>query len=439
MRRPTIQGALFTTAFSFAVILLLAPGAQAGPCPLCKSNYHVLYNFNGPNGAYPIDAGAISIDSVGNLYGTTYSGGACGQGTLFQLSPSGGGAWSETVLHSFCGGQNDGASPYGAPYYDPVSGFVWYTTAYGGQDDEGYFGVYPPNPLAEYPFCVFAACIPLAGPNIISTNFGGGFSERSQFGSSYSGGANGQGGLWVAGWIESYDFCSLPGCADGANPAGPVTFDSSYDPPQSPITLYGMTSMGGAANQGVVYECVSQTTNSFLCSPMTVLHSFVGGSGDGSYPFYAGLNRGSHIYSGKSYPVLYGTTPQGGGTGCYSGCGVAFALSEWPGSRGGVSWRYSLLHHFAGGGDGATPYSGLTSLNGLLYGTTNLGGSGSGYGTIYSIDPNSGNETILYSFSGGSDGAYPYSGLVADANGNLYGVAYEGGAYGYGLVFEITP
>jgi len=79
----------------------------------------------------------------------------------------------------------------------------------------------------------------------------------------------------------------------------------------------------------------------------------------------------------------------------------------------------------------------VLDAQGNLYGTTNRGGA-SYYGTVFKLDT-AGKETVLYSFTGGADGGYPYAGLVLDAQGNLYGTTYGGGAAGFGTVFKLTP
>ncbi len=101
----------------------------------------------------------------------------------------------------------------------------------------------------------------------------------------------------------------------------------------------------------------------------------------------------------------------------------------------------TVLYNFAGPPDGATPYSNLTpDGKNNFYGTTY--GGGLGYGTVFELSPNGSggwNETVLYSFSGGADGAYPtYSNVIFDDEGNLYGTAAGGGANGYGVVFELS-
>ncbi len=101
----------------------------------------------------------------------------------------------------------------------------------------------------------------------------------------------------------------------------------------------------------------------------------------------------------------------------------------------------TVLYNFTGGSDGGTPQSRLTpDGNGNFYGTTYAGGLG--YGTVFELSPNGSggwDETVLYSFTGGMDGAYPtFSTVIFDGEGNLYGTAAEGGANGYGVVFELS-
>jgi uncharacterized repeat protein (TIGR03803 family) len=96
----------------------------------------------------------------------------------------------------------------------------------------------------------------------------------------------------------------------------------------------------------------------------------------------------------------------------------------------------TILYNFAGPPDGANPFAGVVrDAAGNLYGTTYTGAS-SDYGTVFKVDP-SGNETVLYSFTGGDDGGSPVGGVVRDTAGNLYGTTQYGGAYGYGAVFKV--
>ncbi len=125
---------------------------------------------------------------------------------------------------------------------------------------------------------------------------------------------------------------------------------------------------------------------------------------------------------------LYGTAPGGG-----NGFGVVYAITA-----GGVQ---HVLYNFQGPPDGESPGA-LLSLRGKMYGTTAIGGQGKlcrssfGCGAIFSFDPRSGEETILYSFQGGADGAVP-SGALIELNGTLYGTTSQGGD-GYGTVFAVS-
>ncbi len=145
------------------------------------------------------------------------------------------------------------------------------------------------------------------------------------------------------------------------------------------------------------------------------LYSFTGG-GDGSYP------RSDLVMDAAGN--LYGTTSEGGA----SGQGTVFKLD--------TSGQETVLHSFTGSPDGAEPSSGLVrDAAGNLYGTTSYGGS-SGNGTVFKVDA-SGNETVLHSFTGGSDGRLPYAAPVMDAAGNLYGTTYFGGAGNLGTVYKV--
>jgi uncharacterized repeat protein (TIGR03803 family) len=135
---------------------------------------------------------------------------------------------------------------------------------------------------------------------------------------------------------------------------------------------------------------------------------------------------------------LYGATVAGGS----SNSGTVFKLT--PNSNG--KWTESVIHSFSGGADGAFPFGSLIfDGRGSLYGTTAFGGSG--YGTVFKLSPNSNGswtERVLYAFTRGTDGSNPYSGLIFDSSGNLYGTTAFGGSLGCssdgcGVVFELSP
>ncbi len=235
--------------------------------------------------------------------------------------------------------------------------------------------------------------------------------------------------------------------------------------------FYGTTNLGGGRG-----SCSSSYCGAvFSMTPSgkeTVLHSFAGE--DGAQPqadfidvkgtLYSttlaggandvgtvfsikasGKERVLHSFGGVGdglYPraglinvngTLYGTTEFGGGGGCGgTGCGTVFSIT--------ASGAETVLYSFSGGKDGAQPTAGLIDVNGTLYGTTGYGGgggcSGVGCGTVFSMTP-SGKETVLYRFSGSGDGATPWAALT-NVKGTLYGTTTGGGANGLGTVFSIT-
>lgn len=163
---------------------------------------------------------------------------------------------------------------------------------------------------------------------------------------------------------------------------------------------------------------------------LSTIYSFTGGS-DGS--LQQGLTAGAD-------GTLYGTNPFGGNYGgslCSGyGCGTVFRVT--PGGS------FTTLHTFcpqSDCADGAKPSPGLVQGNdGNLYGTSRQGGA-YGMGTVYKITP-SGTLTTLYSFCSQTncpDGANPFVGLVQANNGNFYGLTSSGGPHGFGSIFEITP
>jgi len=174
--------------------------------------------------------------------------------------------------------------------------------------------------------------------------------------------------------------------------------------------------------------------NAGAASKYKVLHAFSGG--DGEQP------RADLVFDAAGN--LYSTTAAGGIGSCWvyggNGCGTVFKLAPNPDG----SWTESVLYRFTGGEDGANPWSTpVFDAAGNLYGTTMYGGT-YGYGTVYTLVPNpdgSWTQSVIYSFTGGKDGGYLLRdcGLTFDAASNLYSAALSGGAYGYGVTFELTP
>jgi uncharacterized repeat protein (TIGR03803 family) len=207
---------------------------------------------------------------------------------------------------------------------------------------------------------------------------------------------------------------------DGANPTAGLTHGANG-------VLYGVCVNGGASNRGTVFQFSPPSLTGGHWTE-SVIYSFGGGS-DGAHP-WAPLVRDS---SG----VLYGTTIVGG-----SGNGTVFLLA--PPAVAGGSWTETVLYSFKGNGDGTQPYAGLTlGKNGVLYGAT-IGGGSSGNGTVFQLTPpaiagGAWTETVLYSFTGGSDGAHPYATLLPGGLGDLYGTTSNGGASSVGTAFQLKP
>jgi uncharacterized repeat protein (TIGR03803 family) len=201
--------------------------------------------------------------------------------------------------------------------------------------------------------------------------------------------------------------------SDGARPQARVIVGPNG-------TLYGTTYSGGASGFGVVFNLRPRARTE------TVLHNFTRNPVDGEFP-----GSGDVVFDQGN---LYGTTITGGS----AGLGAVYELTP--------SGTESVLYSFAGGNDGSYPYSGVIfDGSGNLYGTTTGGGNEAcvgGCGTVYKMTPSGSGwtEEPIYRFTGGSDGAYPYGGLIFDQKGNLYGTTISGGIIGCsGTVFELRP
>src|ERR1039458_8699972 len=194
---------------------------------------------------------------------------------------------------------------------------------------------------------------------------------------------------------------SFAGGTDGGDPTAAVIRDSAGN-------LYGTTEFGGAANAGVVYKM--DTTGHEI-----VLYSFTGGA-DGRYP-EAGVIR-------DSVGNLYGTASNGG----TANAGVVYKLD--------TTGHATVLYSFTGGADGGDPYAGvIRDSGGNLYGTTPFGGTAQA-GVVFKLDT-AGQETVLYSFTGGTDGRWPSAGVIRDSAGNFYGTTGQGGTAGAGVVYRV--
>jgi uncharacterized repeat protein (TIGR03803 family) len=397
-----------------AVHWLGASGAQAlgtmlvaaalGTLSAQAQTYTVLHRFTGtPDGASPA-AGLIG-HGAGGLAGTTQGGGAYGYGTVFKLDTTG-----ESVLYSFTGGL-DGANPVAGLIRD-AAGNLFGTTVTGGD----FYGT------------VFK--LDTGGTETVLHSFrdrggDGGFpvaglaadSAGNLYGTATEGGLSNVGIAFKLNSTGETMLHTFAGVPDGSAPAAGLIRDSAGN-------LYGTTPGGGAMGWGTVYKIDTAGTE-------TVLYSFTGGA-DGGMP-YASLIEDS---AGN----LYGTTTWAGIAAGSAGFGVVFKLD--------TAGTETVLYTFTGGADGGYPAAGLVQdSEGNLYGTTQAGGTGSGFsgdGVVFKLS-STGTETVLHTFTGGTDGLQPLAGLLRDSSGNLYGTAVGGGItnsgcpFGCGIVFKIAP
>jgi uncharacterized repeat protein (TIGR03803 family) len=310
---------------------------------------------------------------------------------------------AESVLHSFAGGTTDGGEPEGSLIQGSDGNFYGLTVVGGANDVGLVFKVTPSG--AETVLYSFA------GGTSDGANPWGSLIQASDgnfYGMAEIGGANGCGVVFkiTPAGAETVLYSFAGGTTDGAYPFGSLTQGSDGN-------LYGMTPSGGANGDGVVFKITLSGTE-------TVLYSFTGGTADGSLPY------GSLIQASDGN--FYGMTVSGGA----NGRGTVFKVT--------ASGTETLLHSFAGATtDGAGPGGSLIQVsNGTFYGMTPSGGA-NGDGVVFKITP-SGAETVLYSFAGGTtDGASPTGSLIQASDGNLYGVAQNGGASAKGAIFAITP
>jgi uncharacterized repeat protein (TIGR03803 family) len=426
--------------------LSIAFGLSNGALPVsAASKEQVLFRFNGTDGYRP--NGALVFDSSGNLYGTTYEGGAHGAGNVFELTPAADGKWTETELYSFCptGNCTDGALPSAGVIFDASGKNLYGVTGNGGLYGCGV--VFQLTPGADGKWI-----------ESVLHSFGNGEDGESYlngltfdasgnlYGTTYYGGANStncdrvscgtvfqlkpnSNGKWTEKVVHSFNNDHK----DGFWPQAGITLDASGN-------LYGTTGAGGAYSCpggfgcGTVFRLSLSATGKWT---ETILYSFDGSNGDSP--------DSNVVFDAQGN--LYGATFGGGSGVCNPpGCGAIFELT--PGANGG--WTEKILHSFY---RDRQPWGVILDAAGNLYGATWVGGRYSYEcplcGTAFELSRGENGkwtETTLHSFGKGKDGGYPIGTLNFDGAGNLYGATYEGGingknclAGGCGTVFRITP
>ena len=358
------------------------------------SGEQVLYAFQGGSDGMIPEPGLV-FDGQGNAYGTTYYGGdgSClnGCGIVFELTPSQSGPWTETIIHHFNPNTGDAGKVVSRLTLDGQGNL------YGvGSADGSYIFKLSPNP---------------------------------------------NGGEWNETILHAFgSACEGESAPGGCNALGYLLLDDAGN-------LYGTTSSGGGPKGcGTVFKLAPEKSGSWK---ETVLHVFeqgkshcASGSTDGQYPA-VGLIM-------DSSSNLYGTTYYGGA----NDTGTVFRLTPGPNGK----WKETILYTFliienpAAGGN---PYASVVmDQAGNLYGTALSGGDTQMQdGVVFELSPTPSGEwteTVIHNFPAPRyvDGEQPYTGVLIDSAGNLYGATYAGGGQqepdcpdndGCGVVYKLTP
>jgi uncharacterized repeat protein (TIGR03803 family) len=388
----------------------------------------VLYSFgaSATDGLYPY--GSLLFDAAGNIYGVTSIGGTyCldlgGCGTIYKLSPSKSGQWTERVLYNFCSTGNsstcpDGSNPSAGLIMD-ANGNLYGTTGGGGTEGAGVvFRLTPPSVLGE----VWTQTVLWTFSSSPQNGFHPGTGTLAMdgagniYGTTVDGGADGIGVVYeLRPQIDgTYSFSLLHSFSgsDGALPGYGVTLDGAGN-------LYGATGNGGRGKSicnhgcGLVYK-LGQSGGSW---EETVLFEFDG---------IVGANPETPISIDK-FGNLYGSFTTGGGGNCFSvGCGGIFKLVP------GTAHKYVFYFNNNGGG---TPESGVALGTGnTLYGTTGVVAGGD----VYMLQDSQ--ETILYNFCSLPncvDGSWPSYGDIVLRGNALYGTTIQGGSFNGGVIYQI--
>jgi uncharacterized repeat protein (TIGR03803 family) len=400
-RKGLFMKSLSSIARSLFSSALLIPLFALAASPAPAQTFKVVYTFTGGNdGGRPLDG--FTADTAGNLYATSFYGGAYGNGVVFKVTPSG----AESVLYSFAGG-TDGANPEGGLILDK-SNNIYGTTTAGGAYGSG---------------TVFE--ISSTGEESVLYSFAGGKDGSAPesalvlkgtsylYGTTTAGGASGSGTVFrltlnekTGKWTEKI-LHSFAGSKDGSTPVAGVAFDKAGN-------LYGTASAGGTYGYGTIFELEKGSWTEIT------LHDFQDGD-DGAVPYAA-------LIADKS-GNFYGAATEGGS----AGGGAVFKLTP-----SGSTWTFSAIYSNPGWGISGSFRSLTLDSSGNLYGTTHCDGNYSS-GTVYELSPSgsSWNFTSLYNFTGGSDGQYSFSNPVLVEN-HLYGTTNVGGANGVGVVWEVT-
>jgi uncharacterized repeat protein (TIGR03803 family) len=428
MLRATIYVA--TLSISMAVL----PDASVSAATTFSTLYGFCQQANCSDGMAPHSQ--LASDAAGNLYGTTAFGGNANQGVVFELAKKGS-AYTYRMLYSLCSKSDcsDGAKSTGQLILD-VSGNLYGTTFNGGAKNYGTIFKLAPNKSRSkwkqtvlYSFCKKQPCPDGANPQ-------GGLSYQGyQSGLPYDGasplfGATSGGGekgdnfgdgvvysltpIGKKKWHEKVILCSDCG---GASPAGPVLLDSNGN-------LYTTTARGGGRSSGALIELSPNGTKYSLITVYTFCQ--LGNCADGSSPRQLSVGPDG---------TLYGGTAQGGA----NNEGVLYAVKpNGANSAEQVLYSFCSLANCADGRGVGGPF--VVTSDGSVFGTAFFGGA-QNKGTVYKVQ--SGALTVLHNFCSEqncADSGDPDGGLIIDGSGNLFGTASGATVTGNnGLVFELQP
>ncbi len=438
------------------------------------SNYTVLKSFTGSGGEGKSPTTALVQAANGMLFGTTFAGGDSNAGTIFRINLDAG---DYATLRSFNGGTSDGAAPSGA-LVQATNGMLFGTTSQGGTTNQG--TVFTINLNGDgYQVLKSFMGTPADGSQPRAALVQG--TDSLLYGTTYAGGTSNLGTVFYLNQNGSgYQVIKNFVGTNGANPSAPLVLATNG-------VFYGTTLNGGTFGKGCVFQ-INPSGSGFQ-----IVKDYQSDNQDGGQPSAPVIQA--------SDGILYGTTTFGGvgSRGSGTGQGTAFALNLngegytviWNFSEGGGDgvnayaslveatngWLYSttqnggkygqgtvfkmmkdgngytLLKSFAGTNlnpalpDGASPMGTLIQgTDGALYGTTSLdytaqvglAGLAFGNGTLFKLNLDGSGYQILKRFTGGTNGANPYAGLIQATNGALYGTTQSGGTAGGGLIFKIN-
>jgi uncharacterized repeat protein (TIGR03803 family) len=442
MRMPFARALL--GAFGSLILSCCAGSPPAGVPPITKTagshgrlvrphaQFTLMHSFQArQDGAAPL-ADLTLVN--GSAYGTTSAGGTsgsvCACGTVFSIDGSG----AYHVISRFKGTYSrkigqigaDGARPKGGLLYS--SGTFYGTTFYGGDT-----GLSSPCSAQVNSGCGTVYSVDAAGRRRTLYRFQSGADGEGPIGDlvALNGkfyGVTARGGLGGHGY--TCGSCGTIYEIDSRARESVIysfTGDADSDTPQAGLTivngtLYGTATGGGSCSSSLGCGSVFTVTPT---GKLHIIHSFTGGS-DGWYPQSNLVDVSGTLYGTVSYGEL-GTCPP-------LGCGGIYAIDSSGNEK--IVWRFG-----GSSGDGVHPSGPLAVINGIVYGTTQEGGSsacrfGRGCGTIFAFDPVSGVEAPAYSLKS-ADGSDP-QGVVA-ANGVLYGMTFKAGGYKGGTVFSLVP